>query len=119
MLYNKHMKSTTTERPWGSFTQFTHNQESTVKTILVKAGEQLSLQHHKKRDEFWKVLKGNPILTIGEEKISAHEGEEFNIMKGVNHRITAGDQDVHILEISTGDFDEDDIIRLEDKYGRS
>ncbi|MES2436904.1 MAG: phosphomannose isomerase type II C-terminal cupin domain [Patescibacteria group bacterium] len=113
------MKSSTTDKPWGSFTQFTHNELSTVKTIFVKAGEQLSLQTHAKREEFWKVISGTPTLTIGEEHIEAQPGDEFTIPAGLQHRIATTQENALILEISTGDFDENDIIRLEDKYGRS
>ncbi len=112
------MKSETTTRPWGSFTQFTHNTPSTVKIITVNAGEELSLQFHTKREEFWKVLSGSPVITIGEEKKEGSTGEEFFIAKEVPHRIAGGNTGTEILEISLGDFDENDITRLEDRYGR-
>lgn len=112
------MESVTTKRPWGSFTRFTNNELSTVKLLSVNSGEQLSLQYHNKREEFWRVLEGNPEITIGDEKISAKVGDEFTIGVGVKHRISAVGGDVLILEVSKGDFDEDDIVRLEDKYNR-
>ena len=107
------------ERPWGNFKQFTFNETSTVKIITVNPGEELSLQYHKSRSEFWKVLKGTPQVIIGEKKIEAKEGDEFFIPEEINHRITAGESEVEILEIAFGNFDEKDIVRLEDKYGRS
>lgn len=113
------MKSETIIRPWGSFIQFTHNETSTVKIIIVKPGEELSLQYHTKRKEFWRILSGNPIVTIGEEKIHATTGQEFVISEKVQHRINGGETGTEILEISTGTFDEDDIIRIEDRYGRA
>ncbi len=113
------MNSITTKRPWGSFTRFTNNENSTVKLLNIDKGEELSLQYHKKRSEFWKVVSGNPEITIGEEKFSAKEGDEFNISLESKHRIAAPHDHVVILEISTGDFDEDDIVRLEDKYNRA
>lgn len=112
------MNPTTTKRPWGSFTRFTDNEASTVKIINVNGGEELSLQYHMKRTEFWRVLKGSPVLVVGDEKIEAKIGDEFTIEQGVKHRISAPHGDVEILEISTGVFDEEDIIRLEDKYNR-
>jgi mannose-6-phosphate isomerase-like protein (cupin superfamily) len=112
------MNPITTKRPWGSFTRYTHNELSTVKLINVNQGETLSLQYHNKRQEFWKVIKGNPELVLGEEKKLANEGDEFFIETKMKHRISAPTNDVVILEISLGEFDEEDIIRLEDKYGR-
>ncbi len=112
------MKSQTTTRPWGSFTQFTHNTPSTVKIITVSPGEELSLQFHTKREEFWRVISGTPVITIGEEKHYGTTGQEFFIGKEIAHRIAGGEQGAEILEISLGDFDENDITRLEDRYGR-
>jgi mannose-6-phosphate isomerase-like protein (cupin superfamily) len=112
------MDSVTTNRPWGSFTRFTNNEQSTVKLLYINKGEKLSLQYHNKREEFWKVIEGNPEITIGEKVVLAQKGDEFQIGKNVNHRIGAEASDVVILEISTGEFDEEDIVRLEDKYNR-
>jgi len=113
------MNPITTNRPWGSFIRFTNNEISTVKLLCVKKGEQLSLQYHTKREEFWRVIKGTPEITIGEEVINGVEGQEFSIETKVKHRISAPNDDVVILEISKGEFDEEDIVRLEDKYNRS
>jgi mannose-6-phosphate isomerase len=84
----------------------------------VHPGEQLSLQYHNHRSEYWRVLKGAPLITIGSHDISAKAGDEFEVPEKTNHRIKAGEEEVEILEISLGEFDEDDIVRLEDKYGR-
>lgn len=112
------MNVSTVTRPWGSFTEFTKNEQSTVKLISVTKGEELSLQYHNHRDEFWRVISGNPQLTIGEENIDAKPDDEFNISAKTEHRISAPNDDVVILEISTGNFDEEDIVRLKDKYNR-
>jgi mannose-6-phosphate isomerase-like protein (cupin superfamily) len=112
------MDSSTTKRPWGSFTRFTNNEPSTVKLLYVNKGEQLSLQYHNHRNEFWRVISGNPEIVVGEETKVAEPGSEFNIPANTNHRIGAPTDDVVILEISTGEFDEEDIVRLEDKYNR-
>lgn len=112
------MRIISTQRPWGEFRQFTHNESSTVKIITVSPGEELSLQFHHKRTEFWRVLRGEPVLTIGDQVIEAKEGDEFEIKEGVQHRIKGGNTVVQILEISLGDFDENDIVRLQDRYGR-
>jgi len=108
------------ERPWGDFVEFTKNTTSTVKIITVKPGQSLSLQFHNKRDEFWRVLSGSGKVQIGEETLEAVPGKEFFIPMNINHRMEASENDhLVILEIAFGDFDEDDIIRLEDRYGRT
>lgn len=112
------MKSTTHTRPWGTFVEFTKNELSTVKILIVNPGEEFSLQYHKNRREFWRVLSGTPTVIIGNEKINAKEGDEFTVEKGEQHRISAKDSEARILEISFGEFDEDDIVRVKDKYGR-
>lgn len=113
------MKTLVVERPWGRFEQFTHNASSTVKIISVKKGEAFSLQYHNHRTEFWKILSGTPEVTIGDAVVRARAGDEFEIPPQTNHRARSIDSDSQILEISTGDFQEDDIIRIEDKYGRA
>jgi mannose-1-phosphate guanylyltransferase/mannose-1-phosphate guanylyltransferase/mannose-6-phosphate isomerase len=107
------------ERPWGNFRQFIHNTPSTVKIIFVKKGEAFSLQYHNHRTEFWRILSGNPEVTLGEATIQAKEGDEFNIAPKTKHRVRSVDSDTEFLEIAYGDFDENDIIRIEDKYGRA
>jgi len=105
-------------RPWGEFEEFSKNEPSTVKTLNVKKGEELSKQYHSKRCEFWKVLKGQPEISIDSVVMEAKEGEEFWIERFSSHRIGAPVDDVEILEVSFGEFDEDDIVRESDKYGR-
>ena len=112
------MKTFAIEKPWGRFEQFTHNEVSTVKIISINENSSLSLQYHNNRSEFWKIISGFPVVTIGENKISAKPGDEFNISKLEKHQIEAKDSAVQFLEIAYGDFDENDIVRLEDKYGR-
>jgi len=112
------MKKIVDSRPWGNFVEYTHNEPSTVKVLTIFPHEELSLQYHTHRKEFWRVMHGNPDLIIGDNKIDAKIGDEFEIPENVKHKISAKDDVVHILEISFGDFDEKDIVRLEDKYGR-
>ncbi len=112
------MEPVTTKRPWGSFTRFTDNEPSTVKLLNVNKGEQLSLQYHAKRDEFWRVISGTPKIVIGDDTFDSKPGDDFTVLVNTKHRISAPNDDVVILEISKGEFDEDDIVRLEDVYGR-
>ena len=112
------MNSVTTKRPWGSFTRFTSNEPSTVKLLNINKGEEFSLQYHTHREEFWKIIKGNPEIVVGDKTEHPHEGDEFVITPHTNHRISAPTDDVIVLEISNGQFDENDVVRIEDKYGR-
>ena len=108
------------KKPWGFSRRFTVNRPSTVKVLHIEAGEEFSLQDHEHRSEFWRVLKGEPIITIGEAEVTAKEGDEFKIPAKTHHRIAAPkDGDVDMLEISLGKFDEGDSERIEDKYGRA
>lgn len=106
------------ERPWGEFTEFTRNALSTVKIITVKAGEEFSLQTHAKRDEFWHTISGDGLITIGDKTFPINKGDNNFVPRETKHRIKADREDVVILEISFGEFDEADITRFEDKYGR-
>ncbi|MGC9605815.1 MAG: phosphomannose isomerase type II C-terminal cupin domain [Minisyncoccia bacterium] len=107
------------ERPWGEFTEFTRNKPSTVKLITVRPGEALSLQCHSMRDEFWRVISGEGIAEIGKVRMPAQAGGEFFIPRGTYHRLEGGASPLTVLEIALGAFDDDDIVRLEDRYGRA
>lgn len=106
------------ERPWGSFEQFAKNEQVTVKIITVKSGEAFSLQTHAQREEFWRVISGEGKITLGETTEVIEIGKDYHVKTGMKHRIEAGATDVVILEVARGIFDENDIIRLDDKYGR-
>lgn len=106
------------ERPWGFFRRFTNNILSTVKIITIKPNQQLSLQSHTKRSEFWRVVNGDGIFEIDNKKYIVEKGDEKEVGIGAKHRMQAGSDGMEVLEIATGDFDENDIIRYEDKYGR-
>lgn len=106
------------KKPWGEFKEFIKNKECTVKILEIKKGQSISLQYHKKRGEIWYFLtKG--FIQIENKKSKVKPGELIQIKKGQLHRAFASKEDMVILEISTGKFSESDIVRLEDKYGRS
>lgn len=106
-------------RPWGRFRQYAHNQNVTVKVIEVHAGEKLSLQRHGQRDELWVVLDAGLVIEIGDDTVTADRGDEFLIPRGTTHRVSGGETGGRFLEVAFGEFDEDDIERLEDVYGRA
>lgn len=107
------------KRPWGKFEQFTHNEQSTVKIITVKAGARLSYQSHQKREEFWRCIKNSVKVTLDGKQSNLAEGDEIYIPLGAKHRLIGTEKEGQILEISWGDFDEDDIVRYEDDFGRA
>lgn len=118
MKSRKHTQDSMTEqRPWGSFELFTLDEKSTVKLVNVNSGKRLSLQYHSKRSEFWKVVVGKIEVTLNSAKIILKKGETITIPVGAIHRIT-GIADSIILEISFGEFNEKDIVRLDDDFGR-
>ena len=105
-------------RPWGRFERFTLNEKSTVKLVYLDGGKRLSLQYHNNRTEFWKIINGPVKVQIGNEIKTLQTGESIEIPKKIIHRLIGAGPDATILEISTGDFDESDIVRLEDDYAR-
>ncbi|VVB77660.1 Mannose-6-phosphate isomerase [uncultured archaeon] len=105
------------KRPWGDFKQFVFNEKCTVKILEVSPNSMLSLQKHKKRKEMWYFLTSG-FAEVGNKKNRIKKGETVIINKNVSHRLYAKNKSVKVLEISFGTFDENDEIRLEDKYGR-
>jgi mannose-6-phosphate isomerase len=105
-------------RPWGRFRRYTHGEETTVKLITVEAGQSLSLQRHEHRDELWVTLDPGLRVRIGDEVFDAEVGDEFFIPRGTRHRVAGGEGTARFLEVAFGRFDESDIERLEDRYGR-
>ena len=112
------MKKVIKKRPWGSMEQLALNEKCTVKIVDIKPKKQNSLQTHKHRSEFWKILKGPVKVIIGSKTVKAREGQEFFIKKGQKHRLGAYSTPAKLLEISFGKFSEKDIKRIEDDFGR-
>lgn len=106
-------------RPWGNFERFTLNESSTVKIVTVNSGEAISLQTHEHRDEFWRVLSGSGTITLDQIDYDAKAGETYFSKRGTKHRVAGGPDGLSFLEIAFGEFDEKDITRLEDRYGRA
>lgn len=110
-------KALVVKKPWGNFTQFTHNEKTTVKIITVNKGGVLSLQSHRKRKELWVALDDGLTATIKGKSTMLRKGGMLIVPLGAKHRLAASKK-ARLLEISFGKFDEKDIIRYEDKYGR-
>ena len=107
------------DRPWGAFRQFTKGEPCTVKILTVADGQVLSLQSHKLRDELWVVLDHGLRIEIDGRVHLPEPGAEFVIPRGSRHRLGSASGTGRVLEISFGDFDENDIERYDDVYGRS
>ena len=106
------------KKPWGNFRQFTHNLNSTVKIITINPSQEISLQSHMNRSEYWIVTSGSGVFEIDGKNYPAETGSEQFVPVLAKHRIKAGENGMAVLEIALGDFDEADIVRYEDKYGR-
>jgi mannose-6-phosphate isomerase len=110
---------TRSTRPWGRFDLFVTNKPCTVKIITVRPGHRLSLQRHRHRDETWQVVDGRLDVVHGTNTWTAEPGDRVWIPRGTTHRMgNSGQTATRVLEIASGDFDEDDIERLEDDYNR-
>ena len=109
-------------RPWGEFRRLVHDEPCTVKLITVSPGERLSLQSHDHRSELWLFLDPGGIAEVDGEVSRPAVGETVFIPCGARHRLAADPEPgsrVRIVEMAFGSFDEDDIIRYDDQYGRS
>lgn len=107
-------------RPWGSYDSLENAEGFQVKRLIVKPGAILSLQKHAQRAEHWVVVRGTARITKNEDEFDLNVNESTYIAIGDVHRIANPyDEDVHIIEVQCGDYlGEDDIVRLEDNYGR-
>jgi mannose-1-phosphate guanylyltransferase / mannose-6-phosphate isomerase len=108
-------------RPWGSYDSIDMGERFQVKRIVVKPGAALSLQKHHKRAEHWIVVSGVAEVTCDDRVFDLHENESTYIPLGSVHRLrNRGTEPVELIEVQSGAYlGEDDIVRLEDVYGRS
>lgn len=110
----------TVQRPWGSYTVLEEGKRYKIKRIEVKPLEKLSLQLHYHRSEHWVIVKGTAQVTINGNETIVHEGESVFVPKSSTHRVeNPGKVPLEIIEVQVGEYlGEDDIVRLEDVYGR-
>lgn len=111
----------TVHRPWGSFTVLEDEADCKVKRLTVKPGQVLSLQLHHRRSEHWTVVDGTAKVRVGDKEFLLHRNESTFIPMQTLHRLeNPTEKDIHLIEVQCGDyFGEDDIVRLEDVYGRT
>jgi mannose-6-phosphate isomerase len=108
-------------RPWGTFQVLDDRERFKVKRITVDPGERLSYQRHARRAEHWVVVDGFALVTLDGEPHELSAGDSIDIPLGAAHRVeNPSDAELVFVEVQTGDyFGEDDIVRLEDDYGRT
>jgi mannose-1-phosphate guanylyltransferase/mannose-6-phosphate isomerase len=107
-------------RPWGTYATLKEEEGYKVKRITVAPGESLSLQYHHQRAEHWVVVQGVAIVQVGDIEYKTLPGEYRYIPLGEKHRLTnIGDEELVLIEVQCGGYlGEDDIVRLNDVYGR-
>ncbi len=108
-------------RPWGWYDTIDAGDRFKVKRIQVNPGAKLSLQKHAKRAEHWVVVKGTAEVTCGDQIITLKENESTFIPLGEQHRLSNPSTDIlEIIEVQSGAYlGEDDIVRIDDGYGRN
>ena len=109
------------EKPWGWELVWAETDDYVGKLLFVRAGEALSLQYHEVKDESWLVREGRAVLELSEvgeelEPIEIEPGDAFRFRPGTVHRVTAV-EDLLVIEVSTPHLD--DVVRLDDRYGRA
>ena len=108
------------ERPWGRFEVLDQGAGYQVKRIEVLPGKRLSYQKHAHRSEHWVIVQGDGVVTLAGSDHTLHAGDTIDVGVGVPHRIAnPGTTRLTFIEVQRGDYlGEDDIVRLEDDYGR-
>lgn len=109
------------ERPWGYYEVLETRADFQVKHLVVLPGKRLSLQSHRFRAEHWHIVSGSGFVTLDSEITEVKPGDSVTIPVGATHRVAAGmDSSLSFIEIQTGtSFDEEDIVRHEDDFGRA
>jgi mannose-6-phosphate isomerase len=109
------------QRPWGAYVVLDDGPLAKVKRITVDPGQRLSYQRHHRRTEHWFVVAGVALVTVDDVKHEVNVGESIDIPLGAAHRVqNLGESPLVFVEVQQGDyFGEDDIVRLEDDYGRA
>ena len=107
-------------RPWGSWEVLDRGPDYKVKRISVQCNSRLSLQTHAHRSEHWMIVAGTATCTVGDRELVLEAGESVHVPVGARHRIgNHEDDELILIEVQLGAYlGEDDILRLEDDYGR-
>lgn len=108
-------------RPWGTFTVLDEGDGFKVKRIEVLPGKRLSYQKHSQRAEHWVVVQGTARVTLDDKEIEVPAGEAIDISVGSAHRVENASTELLVfIEVQRGGYlGEDDIVRLQDDFGRA
>jgi mannose-6-phosphate isomerase len=107
-------------REWGNFKILLDEPNVKIKKITVNPNSRLSLQLHRYRSEWWKIIKGQGLMQVGATEWIVEEGDTVNIVRLEVHRIAnEADSPLIFVEVQSGECQENDIIRIEDDYGRA
>jgi mannose-1-phosphate guanylyltransferase/mannose-6-phosphate isomerase len=108
-------------RPWGFYQETDIGERFKVKRLMIKSGEKTSIQIHYHRSEHWVVVSGTASVTLGEQVKIVHENQSIYIPAGQQHAVeNPGKIELHLIEVQSGSYlGEDDIVRIEDRYGRA
>ena len=114
-------KGDSDKRPWGTWEVLESSNNYCVKKICVIPQGILSLQLHHYRSEHWIIVEGEAVVTLGDQQIVRKANESVYIPAETKHRIAnQTDKNMIFIEVQTGEnLDENDIVRLEDRYGRA
>ena len=109
------------QRPWGTFTVLDEGPDFKVKRIEVLPGKRLSYQKHAQRSEHWVVVQGTAKVTLDDREVIVETGQAIDVEIGTAHRIeNSGKELLVLIEVQRGPYlGEDDIVRLEDDFGRT
>ena len=105
-------------KPWGSYEVILEERNYKIKRIIIDPYQRFSLQYHNCREEHWVVVRGSGIVQVKQKEYPAYLRSHWVIMPTQVHRATAGPDGLIFIETQTGDCREDDIVRLQDDYGR-
>lgn len=106
------------ERPWGSFETLVESETYKVKKITLNPNKSFSLQYHNYRWEDWVIVEGSGVINDGFKIRNCALGDRFHIPPKNIHRATSGNDGLVFIEIQRGICKEEDIVRLEDDFGR-
>ena len=106
------------ERPWGTYEVLLEEKTYIVKRIKINPNQSFSLQYHNHRWEDWIIVDGDGIICDGDETRNCIIGDRFHIGPTKVHRATSGKKGLVFIEVQRGNCYEEDIVRLQDNYGR-
>ena len=116
------MQMLKTDKPWGYELLWAHTADYVGKVLHIRKGHKLSLQYHERKEETMMLYSGRMLLVLEDDAgvlrdIHVAAGESYHIPVGRKHRMVALDEDCEVFEVSTNHLD--DVVRIEDSYGRA